>query len=85
MKMKKMGTMNLILVIDGISIVTFTAIMIYLYWLTGAIPDTLCTCFYSVTGGEFGVMGWIKTTKERNQDRQWQKEDKINNEKDGKI
>ncbi len=43
----------------------FVIVMIAIYIRTGGIPDTLCTCVFSVCGGECGVMGWIKTTKDR--------------------
>ena len=39
------------------------------------IPDTLVTCVFAALGGECGAMAWIKTTKERRQDREWQKQD----------
>lgn len=72
---KSIGAMNLILAVVGITLISFTIAMIQLYRTTGGVPDTLITCVFAVCGGECGVMGWIKTTKERNQDRQWQKED----------
>ncbi|MFR2116015.1 MAG: hypothetical protein ACLS45_01845 [Subdoligranulum sp.] len=40
------------------------------------VPDTLITCVYATLGGECGVMGWIKTTKDRNRERKWEQEDK---------
>lgn len=73
---KKMGTMDRILIFIAVLILAFTAVMVVLYIQTGAIPDTLCTCFFSVCGGECGVMGWIKTCKERHQDRQYELEDR---------
>ncbi len=36
----------------------------------------LITCVYATLGGECGVMGWIKTTKDRNRERKWEQEDK---------
>lgn len=69
-------TMDLILVIVGVALLVFTVTMIFLYVLTGAIPDTLCACFFSVMGGECGAMAWIRTTKERRADREWMKEDR---------
>ena len=48
----KKKTMDLILVLVGISVVVFTIVMIWLYLLTGAIPDTLCTCFFVACTGE---------------------------------
>lgn len=75
------GTMDLILVIVGILLVFFTITMIVTYRQYGAIPDTLCTCVFATLGGECGVMGWIKTTKERNQNRKWELEDRETEEK----
>ena len=68
----KKKTMDLILIIVGASVVIFTIVMIWLYLLTGAIPDTLCTCFFVACTGECGFMGWIKTAKTRYQDHEWQ-------------
>ena len=70
----------LILVIIGVSLVWFTHRMLTLYETTGGIPDTLCQCVFALLGGECGVMGWIKTTKDKQQDRKWQKQD----EKEGR-
>ena len=69
-------TMDLILVIVYVTLLAFTVTMIFLYVLTGGIPDTLCTCVFGVLGGECGAMAWIKTAKERNKDREWMKEDR---------
>ena len=75
MNVKKKGikTMDLILVIIGVSLVWFTHRMLTLYETTGGIPDTLCQCVFALLGGECGVMGWIKTTKDKQQDRKWRK------------
>lgn len=70
----KKKTMDLILIIVGIAVVIFTIVMIWLYLLTGAIPDTLCTCFFVACTGECGFMGWIKTAKTRYQDHEWQEQ-----------
>lgn len=69
-------TMDLILVIVYVTLLVFTVTMIILYVLTGGIPDELCRCFFGVMGGECGAMAWIKTAKEKNQQRQWYKEDR---------
>lgn len=71
----KKRTMDLILIIVGTSVVIFTVVMIWLYINTGAIPDTLCTCFFVACTGECGFMGWIKTAKTQAQRREWNKED----------
>lgn len=71
----KTKTMDRILILVGMSVLIFTLIMIWLYLITGAIPDTLCTCFFVACTGECGFMGWIKTAKTRYEERQWQLED----------
>lgn len=73
---KRLGTMDIILIIVAAVLLIFTAMMIYLFAVCGSIPDTLCTCVFAVLGGECGVMGWIKTNKDRIRDRQWAKEDR---------
>ena len=78
---KKLRTMDVILVIIAITLVAFTLEMIALFKETGTIPDTLCTCVFVALGGECGAMAWIKTTKERNTDRQWQREDQDREER----
>lgn len=70
----KKKTMDIILIVVGLSVVIFTAIMIWMYLVTGGIPDTLCTCFFVACTGECGFMGWIKTAKTRYQDHEWQLE-----------
>lgn len=70
------GVMNLILVLIGIVLALFTVAMIWLFTQYGAVPDTLITCVFAALGGECGAMAWIKTTKERNQERKWEKEDR---------
>lgn len=72
---KKIKTMNVILIIIGVFLLLFTLDMIYLFKQYGAVPDTLITCVFACLGGECGIMGWIKTTKDKNTDRLWQLED----------
>lgn len=69
-------TMDKILLILAFFLLAFVFVMIWLYYRTGGIPDTLCTCVFAVCGGECGVMGWIKTTKERIRDRKYEIEDR---------
>lgn len=73
---KPLGTMDYILIIVFVSLVVFTIVMIDCFKKQYAIPDTLVTCVYATLGGECGIMGMIKTAKIRNQDREWQKEDR---------
>lgn len=80
-KKKEVRTMDIVLVFIAIFLFAFVVTMIILYYITGAIPDTLCTCVFAACGGECGVMGWIKTTKERQRDRQYELEDRKHEEK----
>lgn len=83
---KKIRTMDLVLIVVAISLVAFTICMIHIFKTQGFIPDTLVTCVFATLGGECGVCGWIKTTKERNQQREWQLEDReYEKEINGKI
>lgn len=82
---KKMGTMDKILIIVAGLLFVFTVTMIIIFCRFGFIPDTLCTCVYSVLGSECGAMAWIKTTKERNQIRKWELEDRKTAQKENEI
>jgi len=75
-KKKGVRTMDVILVIVGVLLISFTITMIVMFVKYGAIPDTLCTCVFAALGGECGVMGWIRTSKERNRDRSYEIEDR---------
>lgn len=76
MEKKKLKTMDLILIIVGVFLITFTITMIVLYIITGSEPGTLITCVFATCGGECGIMGWIRTSKERHRDRQYELEDR---------
>lgn len=64
-KKPRFGAMDVILIIVGISLLAFTVAMIITFRQQGAVPDTLVTCVFATLGGECGVMGWIKTSKEK--------------------
>ena len=78
---KKIRTMDVILVVIAVALVAFTLEMIAIFKETGMIPDTLCTCVFAALGGECGAMAWIKTSKERRQDRKWVREDQERDER----
>ena len=78
---KKIRTMDVILVFIAVALVVFTLEMIAIFKETGTIPDTLCTCVFAALGGECGAMAWIKTTKDRKQDREWVREDQDRDER----
>ena len=62
---QKLGTMDLILLVNGIFLALFTVAMIVIHCITGSTPDTLITCVFGICGVEGGVMGWIKTSKNK--------------------
>lgn len=72
---KNTNTANIVLVLIGIATILFVLKMIKLFETQYSIPDTLCTCYFSAVVGECGVLGWIKTSKVRHLERQWQNED----------
>ena len=74
-KKKRIGTMDLILLLVFICLVIFTVTMTRLFQVSGSVPDTLVTCVFATLGGECGILGWIKTNKDKRQDRRWQRED----------
>ncbi len=78
---RQIRTMDVILVIIAVALAAFTMEMIKIFRETGMIPDTLCTCVFTALGGECGAMAWIKTTKERKQDRKWIREDQDREER----
>lgn len=78
---RQIRTMDVILVVIAVALTAFTIEMIKIFRETGMIPDTLCTCVFAALGGECGAMAWIKTAKERQQDRKWICEDQDRDER----
>ena len=72
---KTISTMDVVLVIIGVELTLFTAAMVWLYAKTGSVPEVLITAVFTACTGELGFMGWIKNTKEKYREREWQKED----------
>lgn len=75
---QKLGTMDLILLLLGIFLTLFTAAMTVIHCITGSTPDTLITCVFGICGVEGGVMGWIKTSKNKLQKRKFKDQTYIN-------
>ena len=62
---KKMGTMDKVLILEGVILVAYTVAALAVFWHTGGEPSTLTACVFGVCGLENGVMGWIKTNKDK--------------------
>ena len=69
-------------IIVGILFVLFTLKLISLFETYGMVPDTLVKCVFVALAGECGIMGWIKTSKEKNKDRRWLLEDREQEKQD---
>ena len=78
---RKIKTMDAVLVTMAVFLLVFVVVMLWLYQATGGIPDTLCTCVFAACGGECGVMGWIRTTKDRQRERRYEVEDRQEEQK----
>lgn len=72
----RIGTLNLILILVGAFFVWFNWQMLGLYRICGNIPESYACAVVAATIGECGICGWIRTTKDRRQERKWEKEDK---------
>ena len=75
-------TMDRILVLIGITTVIFITVMIWLFYRFQSIPDQLVICYFAAVFGECGIMGWIKTTKEKQAEKQKRKEVNTNGNND---
>lgn len=64
-KPEKMGVMDKVLILEAVILVTYTVADLAVFWHTGAEPTTLTACVFGVCGLENGVMGWIKTNKDK--------------------
>lgn len=61
----KMGVMDKVLILEAVVLIAYTVADLVVFWHTGAEPTTLTACVFGVCGLENGVMGWIKTSKEK--------------------
>lgn len=62
---RKIQKMDCFLILFTMFLLTFTVVMILIYFIKGGIPDTLCTCVFAVIGVEYGACAWIKTNKQK--------------------
>lgn len=70
-----MKTSNIVLIVVGILTVLFTIEMIRIFHLYQDVPNQLIVCWFTACTGEAGILGWIKTAKVKNIERQQQLED----------
>lgn len=63
------------LILVGTFFVWFNWQMILTFRMYGSMPETYACAVVAATIGECGICGWIRTNKDKRQDREWQKED----------
>lgn len=61
----KMGVMDKVLIFEAAVLIAYTVADLAVFWHTGAEPYTLTGCVFGLCGLENGVMGWIKTNKDK--------------------
>lgn len=83
---RRIGTLNIILMLVGAFFVWFNWQMILMFRECGSIPETYACAVVTATIGECGICGWIRTNKDRKMERKWEKEDREeqeNHDKEG--
>lgn len=81
----KIGTLNIVLILVGSFFVWFNWQMIILYQECGSMPESYACAVVAATIGECGICGWIRTNKDKKQDRKWQKEDERKQQKNTAV
>lgn len=81
---RRIGTLNIILMLVGAFFVWFNWQMILMFRECGSIPETYACAVVTATIGECGICGWIRTNKDRKMERKWEKEDREEQEKHDK-
>lgn len=73
---KKVGTLNLVLILVGAFFVWFNWQMILVFREYGSMPETYACAVVAATIGECGICGWIRTNKDKRLDRNGRKKTK---------
>lgn len=72
----KIGTLNLILMLVGVFFVWFNWQMLEIFRECASIPESYACAVIAATIGECGICGWIRTSKDRQREHQWEQEEK---------
>lgn len=72
---KGIGTLNIILIAVGAFFVWFNVQILDIYRQYGSIPEGYANTVVAATIGECGICGWIRTSKDRQRERRWEKHD----------
>lgn len=68
MRRKRNKTSKLIITALLVFLLIFTAVCLWLFFTTGEEPAALISAVFVFCGGECGILGWIRTTKEKNKE-----------------
>lgn len=74
--LKKFGTLNLVLMFVGAFFIWFNWQMLCIFREYAAIPETYACAVIAATIGEAGICGWIRTTKDRKREHDWERADR---------
>ena len=77
---KRLGVMDRVLIIEIVVLLVYTVADMIVFWHTGSEPTTLTTCIFAAAGLENGVLGWIKTNKDKIQSKQDQDKEREDSE-----
>ncbi len=72
----KVGTLNLVLILMFAFFIWFNWQMLEIFREYASIPETYACAVIAATIGEAGICGWIRTTKDRNREHKWEKEER---------
>ena len=76
----KIGTLNIVLICVGLFFIWFNYQMLETFKLVGSIPEAYACAVIAATISECGICGWIRTNKDKKQQRDWDKEDRKSKE-----
>lgn len=81
---QKIGTLNIVLICVFVYMIFINWKMLAIFAQCGSAPESAWCALIAALLGECGICGWIRTNKDKQQERKWQKEDieKSQNEAD---
>lgn len=77
----KINKIDIFLATVFLLVVAFIIAMIVLFVRYQSVPDSLVAGVLGLAGGECGILGWIKSSKERKRERRYELEDRKYQEK----
>lgn len=80
--LKRAGTLNLVLFCVFAFFLYFNFQMLELFKTYGTIPENYACAVIAATIGECGICGWIRTNKDRQREREWEREEQRRQEQE---